>query len=56
MSPDPIWYIDLEIKIRKYVSARILSGFYKAVVNVQIVEVEVICRPDVPGSYPAYRS
>ena len=35
--------MDREIKIRKYVSARILSGFYKAVVNLQIVEVEVIC-------------
>ena len=43
MYPVPIWHIDLEIKIRKYVSARILSGFYKAVVNVQIVDVEVIC-------------
>ena len=43
MYPVPIWHIDLEIKIRKYVSARILSFFYKAVVRVQIVEVEVIC-------------
>ena len=43
MYPVPIWHMDREIKIRKYDSARILSGFYKAVVNLQIVEVEVIC-------------
>ena len=43
MYPVPIWHMDREIKIRKYVSTRILSGFYKAVVNLQIVEVKVIC-------------
>ena len=43
MYPVPIRHIDREIKIRKYVFARILSCFYKAVVDLQIVEVEVIC-------------
>ena len=43
MYPVPIWHINREIKIRKYVYARILSGFYKAVVDLQIVEVKVIC-------------
>ena len=43
MYPVPIWHIDREIKIRKYVSNKILSGFYKAVVDLQIVEVKVIC-------------
>ena len=47
MYPVPIWHMDREIKIRKYVSARILSGFYKAVVNLQIVEVKVICFLDL---------
>ena len=43
MYPVPIWHIDREIKIRKFVSTRILSGFFKASVDLQIVEVEVIC-------------
>ena len=42
MYPVPIRHIDREIQIRKYVSARILSGFYKAVVDLQIVELKVI--------------
>ena len=43
MYPVPIIHIDQEIKIRKYVFNRILSGFYMAVVDLQIVEVKVIC-------------
>ena len=35
--------MDREIKIRKYVSNRILPGFYKTVVVLQIVVVKVIC-------------
>ena len=54
--PAPIWHINIEIKIRKYVSARILSCFHKAVVGLQIFKVEVVCFPDVPGSYHSHRS
>ena len=43
MYPVPIWHIDRAIKIRKYVSALILSGFYEAVVDLEIVKVKVIC-------------
>ena len=39
----PIWHTDPEMKIRKYVSTQSLSGYYRAVVNLQIVEVKVIC-------------
>ena len=38
--------MDPEIKIRKYVSTRILYGFYKAVVDLQIVKVKVHLLPD----------
>ena len=44
--PVPIWHMDPEIKIRKYVSTRILSGFYKAVVVLQIVKMKVHLLPD----------
>ena len=33
----PIWHMDPEIKMQKYVSNRILFGFYKAIVYLQIV-------------------
>ena len=56
MYPVPIWHIDREIQIRKYVYARILSGFYEAVVGLQIFNLEVICFPDVSGSYLAHSS
>ena len=45
--PVPIWHTDPEIKMQKYVSIRILSGFYKAVVNLQIVELKEICYQDL---------
>ena len=41
----PIWHMSIEIKIRKYVPTRILSGFYKAVVDLQIVKVKVNLLP-----------
>ena len=43
MYPVPIWHLDRQIKIRKYVSSLILFGFYTTVDNLQIVEVKVIC-------------
>ena len=36
--PVPIWHMDPEIKMQKHVSNRILSGFYKAVINLQIIK------------------
>ena len=35
--------MDPEFKMQKYVSTRILSGFYTTVVGLQIDEVKVIC-------------
>ena len=35
--------MSIEIKIRKYVSTRILSGFYKSLVDLQIVNVKNKC-------------
>ena len=37
--------MDLEIKMQKYVYTRILSGFNKAVVEMQIVKVKVHLHP-----------
>ena len=40
-----MWHMDPEIKLQKYVYTRILSGFYKAVVEFQIVKVKVHLLP-----------
>ena len=37
--PVLIWHLEPEIEIQKYVSTRILSGFYKAVFDLKTVEV-----------------
>ena len=44
-----IWRMDPEIKMQKSVSNRILSGFYKAVVDLQIVKVRVHLLPVPTG-------
>ena len=48
--------MDRKIKIRKYVSTRVLSGFYDTVVGLQMLELEVICYPALLGSYLAHGS
>ena len=40
--------MDPEIKMPKYFSSRIPSGFYKVVLDLQIVEVKVICYLSLP--------
>ena len=39
--PVPIWLMEPEIKIQKYVSTQTLSGLYKAVGDLWIVKVKV---------------
>ena len=51
-----IWRMDPEIKVQKYVSNRILTGFYKAAVDLEIVNQNYICYTALPCSYLAYRS
>ena len=41
--------MDREMKIWKYVSTHVLSAFYKAVVDLQIVGVKVICYLTLPN-------
>ena len=43
--PFPIRHMEPEIKLQKYVYTRILSGFYKAVVDLKIVKVKVHLLP-----------
>ena len=48
------WHLKREIKIHIYVSKRMLSAFYKAVVYIQTLKVEVHLQLALPGSYLAF--